>query len=105
MRELSDAEWPVEVRRFERTAWRFEQQRIYPCDVHAGMLDDFLGGEFTPSGPDEWSAHIARQVAAGKEIVRVRVFEDPPTIYQRWLREDSAAVVAAGEVQLYITRA
>lgn len=99
-----DLGWLEVVKSFQHTAYRLEQQPIYLDDVRAGLLDDWLAGATEPPGPNDWSRLIEAKTAAGAEVVRVRVIEDPPTPYQQWIKWYSAKNTAAGEQHHYIDR-
>lgn len=67
----------------------------------------FLRGE--PQPPTEvpdfvaWCDQIRDQTARGVRIERVRVHQDPPTDYQRWVRWVGRWNEEAGEVMHYTT--
>jgi hypothetical protein len=56
-------------------------------------------------GMQAWCAKVRSWRDRGIRIERVRVFEDPPTDYQRWERWVGAWNIEAGEVLRYMTRA
>ncbi len=105
---LDDDGWAEQFVGFEHTAFRFEQQPAYNVTYEADQLARFLAGD--PQPPTEvpsfvaWHDQIARQVAEGKRIERVRVHDDPPTPYQRWVRWVGLWNIEAGEVMRYLTR-
>lgn len=105
---LSNDEWAKQLRSFDRCALRLEMQPQYDEPGELEQARQFATGEATLPTDDpgwrRWCAHIRDAVAAGKRVERVRVFEDPPTDYQRWLRWVSQLNVEAGEVQRYMTR-
>ena len=103
--DFADSRWLTEVvLAYRQTAYRLEQATIYPSDVHGGAMDAWLAGETTPPPASEWSSMVARHVAEGKRMERVRVFDVPPTPYQEWERWISRRNVLAGEVQRYMDR-
>jgi hypothetical protein len=110
MRQLlrSDAEWSEAVQTFDHTAFRLELRPHYDEPGEFEAAARFVDGDRTLDRSDpgwlSWMDHISAAVAAGKRVERVRVFEDPPTGYQRWLRWVSQLNVEAGEVMRYITR-
>lgn len=105
-RLLSDAEWAEALWDFEQSAFRLELQPSYLESDEEPHVRRFLAGDLTPpEWSDDWLDRVAAAVAGGKRIERVRVHEDPPTDYQRWLRWVSRENVKAGEVQRYLTRA
>jgi hypothetical protein len=89
-------------------AWRWEQQPAYEVDCEAGMVAAFLAGHPQPPDDDPEMVRFYDQVRAlvrgGAEIGRVRVVDDPPTDYQRWLRWADAWNTDAGERILYLPR-
>jgi hypothetical protein len=105
-RRLTDEEWAEAIRKFERTAFRLEQQRQYA--EPAGTVERFLAGDPQPLDdvPEfrSWAEHIRTLTQQGKRIERVRVHDDPPTDYQRWERWAGQQTIAAGEVIRYMSR-
>jgi hypothetical protein len=95
-------------RTFTDTAFRCEQQRQYVEDGVRDTYARFLAGNPQPPTelPDfrDWYALIAEQTAAGKVIERVRIHDDPPTDYQRWVRWVGQWNEQAGEIMHYVTR-
>jgi hypothetical protein len=106
---LTEAEWAEQLRTFDHTAFRFESQPVYAEAEEADTVQRFLAGD--PEPPTEvrelraWFDQVADLVAQGRRIERVRVHDDPPTPYQRWVRWIDRWNTAAGEVIRYITRA
>lgn len=98
-----DAEWLALVKAYKRTAFRLEQAPAYLADIRSGALDSWLAGATAPPSANPWTEMVAAKAAAGARMERVRVYCDPPTPYQEWNRWASAANVAAGEVQHYIS--
>jgi hypothetical protein len=107
-RILSEDEFAEQIRSFEHTAFRLEQQRAYDVAAEREMLARFLAGDLTPptetAAVREWFGHVAAQVAAGKRLERVRVQEEPPTPYQEWERWFGRWNSEAGESIRYMTR-
>lgn len=106
---LSDDDWAEQLRRFDRTAFRFECQPAYAEAEEAETVRRFLAGSPQPATevPElrAWFEQVAGLVAHGRRIERVRVHDDPPTPYQRWVRWIDQWNAAAGEVIGYLTRA
>lgn len=102
-RFLTNAEWTEELWNYERTAFRLELQPAYSVGEEADV-ERFAAGDRTPPNWDYWCGRVAAARLAGKRIERVRVFEDPPTIYQEWLRWASRLTAEAGEDIRYMTR-
>lgn len=73
---------------FRTSAFRLELQRAYEVAYEHDTVAKFIAGE--PEPPTnvpalaDWYEQIRRQVAEGKRIERVRVFDEPPSDYQRW---------------------
>jgi hypothetical protein len=108
-RPLTNEEWWNEFSKIRYTAFRLELQPAYLVAEEQGPIRRFLAGEVTDpwEGKDDehpWRKLVRELTQRGGRIERVRVFEDPPTDYQRWLRWISAVNVAEGEVQWYVTR-
>lgn len=108
-RTLTEAEWARAITDFEHTAFRLELQPRYDEPGEAEAVQRFVGGDrsLPVDDPEEqaWLAYVEDRTSQGQRIERVRVVEDPPTDYQRWLRWVSQLTVAAGEAQRYLTRA
>lgn len=107
---LDEEQFGAALAGFEHTAFRLELQPAYSEPCEEGLLAAFARGE----RPDpreavpelrDWYGQVARMAAEGKRIERVRVQDDPPTLYQefeRWLDQWN---IPAGEVMQYMTRA
>lgn len=100
-----DAERLALVRAYRRTAHRLEQAKVYLGDVRSGSLDAWLAGAIAPRTANPWTEMVAAKTATGSRMERVRMHDDPPTPYQKWLRWASASNIAAGEIQRYVSRA
>lgn len=106
---LSETEWAEQLRTFDDTAFRFECQPAYAEAEEAEAVRRFLAGN--PQAATEvpelraWFEQVATLVADGRRIERVRVHDEPPTPYQRWVRWIDQWNRAAGETIGYITRA
>jgi hypothetical protein len=107
-RILTEDEWSEELRRFEHTAFRVEQQRAYAVPLERELYSRFLAGDLTPPTDSpavrDWLAMVATQVGQGKRMERVRVQDEPPTPYQRWQRWFDRWNKEAGESIRYMTR-
>ncbi|PRY00836.1 DUF6879 family protein [Allonocardiopsis opalescens] len=91
---------------FEHTAWRLETRRAYGVASETEEFQAWLRGE--PAEPDPqrpWLATMRALRSAGKRVERVRIIDDPPTDYQRWLLSDVADSIDAGEDIRYLARA
>lgn len=93
---------------FAQSAWRFEAQPAYWVGYERKQFDLFLAGEPEPADRNAdfaaWFTQIAGQVADGKTIGRVRIVEEPPTDYQRWMLWMDRWNTEAGETIQYLTR-
>lgn len=93
---------------FKRSAWRFEQQPAYFIGYEHKQFDDFLAGHPKPptENPDlgDWMKQVARQAAEGKTVGRVRILDEPPTDYQRWMLWMDRWNREAGETIQYLSR-
>ena len=93
---------------YKQSAFRLEQQRQYLISYEQESLAQFLAG--TPQAPEEmpgfteWTEQIKRQTAAGKQMMRVRIQEEPPTDYQRWENWIATWNMAAGELMRRMSR-
>lgn len=111
-RDLTDGDFAGEfwdqLAGFQRTAWRWENQPFYEIGAELPNVDAFLAGH--PADPMQneylapWMRQVAAQTAAGKQIGRVRVIEEPPTEYQRWERWLDRWNTDAGEAIMYLPR-
>lgn len=85
-------------RGFRHTAWRFETRRGYASDAEGVEFRRFLRGEDPAEDPDrEWCRTVREQVGRGKRIERVRLFDRPPTVGQRYLLAIAWTNIQAGE--------
>jgi hypothetical protein len=107
-RRLTDDEFDQQIFGAQRYAWRWEQQPAYEVGYETEKLAAFLAGrpETPTDNPDMVSYLDAVQAmtADGRRLGRVRVVDDPPTGYQRWLRWMDQWSRAAGEEIHYLSR-
>lgn len=93
---------------FRRSAFRFEQQPVYTVAYEHEIFERYKAGhrDRSPEVPvlAGWLDQIRRQVAEGKTITRVRIFDEPPTLYQQWEAHHSQWNEEAGETMYYLTR-
>jgi hypothetical protein len=111
-RTLTDAgpetEFWQQLRDYQSSAWRFEQQRQYDIGYEEAQLQAFLDGH--PESPLEnpelgaWMHQVAAQRAAGKVIGRIRIVDSPITDYQRWMGWMDRWNIEAGEQIDYLPR-
>jgi hypothetical protein len=93
---------------FERNAFRLETRDAYALGYEREDFERFLAGSPVPP-PDvdwwrPWLEQIARFVAEGKQIARVRLLAEPPSDYQRWELWAAPWHAQAGEQIRYMTR-
>jgi hypothetical protein len=95
------------MRTFESTAFRLEQQAGYAVDFEVEHVAAFRVGDVRdPREMPEfaaWLPTVAGYVAEGRRIERVRIHQDPPTDYQRWVRYVGQWNIEAGEIIHYAT--
>lgn len=106
---ITDDEYWKQLRNFKTSVLRFEQQPAYWVGYERAQLDRFLAGD--PESPDlnadlrGWHELVRRHVGAGRSMTRIRVLEEPPTDYQRWVLWLDRWNRDAGEQISYLTRA
>jgi putative hydrolase of HD superfamily len=108
---ITGAEQSAHLAGIRASAWRFERQPFYFIEQEDRQLRAFLTGHPIPPHEDiehpelgEWMQRVVQYTAEGKSIGRVRVTDEPPTDYQRWLRWLDTYNRAAGEDIRYVTR-
>jgi len=108
VRPITEEEFLAAVRGFRSSAFHFEAQAAYALGYEQADLKRFLAGDpVLPADSDMWRPwleRVARFRAEGKHIGRIRVLEEPPTDYQRWLLWASPWLEAAGEDIGYMAR-
>ncbi len=90
---------------FEHTAWRWETRRAYGVAAESEALRAFLRGEDVSDPGRPWLVLMRELAADGKRVGRIRLIDDPPTDYQRFLLADVSDSVQAGEDIRYLPRA
>jgi hypothetical protein len=106
---LTDEQFLDQLGRYERSAFRLELQRVYTVGYERDLFDRFLAGN--PEPPTTygrfraWYDEVAQRTASGVITERVRLFDEPPTDYQRWTRYMDRWNLEAGEVIHYLARA
>ncbi len=107
MIELSPEERFDLLRFAERSLFHLELRTFYASDQK--QFQAWLSGDRTP--PDdwpqfvEWATVVGGHVASGCQVRRIRVFDDPPTDYQRWERWLGRWNTEAGEQLRTVPRA
>ena len=106
-RTLTNDEFARQLRDYTSTAYRFELQPFYTVDGEQASFQRFLEGR--PVSPLDvaedraWLDMVKAHVAKGRRMERVRIHQDPPTEYQRWMRWRGAFNTEAGETIHYLT--
>jgi hypothetical protein len=105
---LSGTEFAPLFRQFGRRAWMFETGEHYTWAYEADELARFRDGSPTPPPRVDWWRpwldQIRELTSQGKQIGRVRVVTEPPTVYQRWERWALPWHTEAGEQIAYMGR-
>lgn len=106
---LTGAEFAALFPAVKHEAFRLELQPAYREPNEQRCLTAWLAGHQTDPlmdmpGAQEWFAMVAALTRRGGRMERVRVHEEPPTDYQRWLQWLGAWNTEAGEVLRYLTR-
>lgn len=87
-----------------RASWRWECQPSYAVD--AAELAVWLAGEPAETDDDRpWLDYIRDLSSRNIPFERVRVVDDPPNDYQRWIHATTDANVRAGEDIRWLSRA
>jgi hypothetical protein len=91
-----------------RTAFRWEAQPALALGYEREHVGLFLEGHPVPPPEIEWWRpwldRIARMTSEGKRFSRVRVIEEPPTDYQRWMIWSGQWNITSGEQITYLSR-
>jgi hypothetical protein len=91
-----------------RTAFRWEAQPAYALGYERENFARFLAGDPVPPPQIEWWRpwldRIAHMTSEGKRVSRVRVTDQPPTSYQRWMIWTGRWNIEAGERISYLPR-
>jgi hypothetical protein len=105
---LSQTDFPALFRQFQDRAWMFETGEHYTWAYEAEELQRFQDGSPTPpprvSWWRPWLDQIRELSGQGKQIGRVRVVTEPPTVYQRWEQWALPWHTEAGERIAYMSR-
>jgi len=108
IREITEKEFDRELATFRRDAFRLETLAAYALGYERADFERYLAGDPVP--PPEagwwrpWLDQVSRLTASGKSISRVRVLDEPPTGYQRWMLWAAPWHAEAGERMDYIPR-
>jgi hypothetical protein len=93
---------------FERCAFRCERQPSYAVPEERSSVERFASGiDHDPTEEAyfaEGFAMFRRLTSAGRCLERVRIYDEPPTTYQRWLRWLGSWNAEAGEEIHYLNR-
>ncbi|MFD5466027.1 DUF6879 family protein [Kitasatospora sp. NPDC127059] len=91
---------------FQHTTYRLETRRRYRSDERSETYRQFAAGhtpEWDLDGP--WCRSRREQSALGKRFERVRIMDNPPTLGQRYLLNNSERNGKVGEDIRYLWRA
>jgi hypothetical protein len=92
---------------FTESAFRAERQRFYFEEPEEDLRLAFERGDAAPPVIvphfQNWYDRVQAHIRAGHMISRVRVQQDPPSIYQQYLRWLGIWNERAGEVLTYLT--
>jgi hypothetical protein len=99
--DLADPAFQAAFASIQRSWFRLETLQVYDAPSEREMLRAFLAGEPQPGTGerhDAWTTMIQRHIAAGRQLQRVHVIEEPLTPYIEFeLTWGYAAGVAGGE--------
>lgn len=93
---------------FQHSAVRLESRSNSDIVAERDELRAFLAGDLPVAYPwseTDWTRMVARQTAAGHELERVRVMDDPLTDYNRYMIYTSRWNARAGESIRFLARA
>jgi hypothetical protein len=90
---------------FQHAAWRWETRRAYGVAAETEALQAFLRGENVSEPGRPWLVLMRQLAQQRKTVGRVRLIDEPPTDYQRFLLADVSDSVDAGEDIRYLQRA
>lgn len=105
---ISEDEFADLLCTFRRSAFRLEVQPFYAISEERPEFGRFLAG--SPRPPSEigwwkaWLDQVAGLARQGRTVSRVRVIDEHPTDYQRWMLWADPWYAAAGERISYMTR-
>lgn len=102
MAALTDAGFAELLAGFRESWFKFECQPVYAITAEAVPLRRFTeDGVLLPPGEfgwwQGWLDQVAAHARAGRSMQRVRVVDEPPTAYQRYLLAVSHWHTGAGE--------
>ncbi|WP_017559384.1 DUF6879 family protein [Nocardiopsis baichengensis] len=91
---------------FAHTAWRLETRGTYGVPSETAEFQAWLQGEEPEPDLDRpWLVAMRKLEGEGKRVERVRIIDDPPTDYQRWMLSEVTDNIDAGEDIRYLPRA
>lgn len=92
-------------RRFEHSAYRLEPRSAYKVDAESEAYRQFVNGE--DPGVEwigDWLRLMRMQTEQGKRVERVRVVDDPPSEYVRFMLWLTPHNIESGEDIRYLER-
>jgi hypothetical protein len=84
IRDLADPEFGRLFTDVRRSWFRLEALQRYDVPYERGEFAAFLRGEPLDTTPGPWQAMLREHVAAGRQLVRVHVIEEPLSDYIRY---------------------
>ncbi|MFF4926035.1 DUF6879 family protein [Kitasatospora sp. NPDC001261] len=91
---------------FQHTAFRLETRRRYRSDEESETYRQFVAGQAPAWDLDHpWCRTRREQTDLGKRFERVRIMDNPPTVGQRYLLNNSERNGLVGEDIRYLWRA
>jgi hypothetical protein len=104
---IPDDEFVDAIMDINASAFRAERQRFYLEDPEEDLRLAFERGDAAPPVTiphfQDWYDRVQQHVSAGRSISRVRIHQDPPSTYQRYMRWLGIWNERAGETITYLT--
>ena len=103
--DLEDPAFGELFQSIERSWFRLETLQVYTVAYEADRVAAFLAGERVDLTPGPWQEMIRRHRAAGRQLARVHIVEEPLSDYIRYELAIYPRALAAGEdVRIIPTR-
>jgi len=106
---LTDGQFAQELSSYRKSAFRLELQPVYTVGSERELFETFRAGRpespVTREGFRAYYRQVREKTDAGIRTERVRLADDPPTEYQRWIRYMDRWNIEAGEIIHYLPRA
>jgi hypothetical protein len=106
---ISEDERDTYLTAYQREALHLEMRDVYATDIERSRFQQWLNGEpLDPAAEAEWWSPwfelMAKNIAAGKTLRRLRIVSEPVTAYIRFEWLDAAQLVLAGEDVRWLPR-